>query len=311
MRRQSRWMNHCQNPVGRSMEYLADEKGTLTISDVQNKKLADRWKSSSVDNPGFGFTNDVYWVRFTIDNTAMKRSTFTSSRITPSLTISSCTFRTAPIQGGGSRTQKTLYRTALSIPDLHLPAADEGAVKHDIVPSIPDNQLHEHRACHLVPASFTNMVNVENIMLVLFNGIIIIMIVYNMLLFMVIRWIEYFFTASFLFLSYIHGYDQWHSLSIPLANHPGWAALSVPVTLCVLFIFITIFCIELVDLRKRRHESRYRNILFKSSLVMLSINTLLFFLCFIVPYRYSMSISTIMAGVVLFIICIQGVIYTI
>jgi serine phosphatase RsbU (regulator of sigma subunit) len=91
-------------------------------------------------------------------------------------------------------------------------------------------------------------------------------------------------------------------------NNPGWALLSVPTTLCVLFLSISFFCLELVDLRKRRHQPRYRNILFKVTITSLTINTILLALCFVIPYRYSMSISTVMAGIVLSVICVQGLI---
>jgi serine phosphatase RsbU (regulator of sigma subunit) len=296
-------------PVGRSMEYLVDEKGTLMIGDVQNKKLADRWKSSSVDNPGFGFTNDVYWVRFTIDNTAMKTIDFYLDQdyalIDDIKLYVPDGYQFNIVEVGRKKPfveRPYQYRTFI----FPLQIKERSSATYYL-------RYQTSSSMNLVliiwsPSSFKDMVMLENIMLVLFNGIILIMIVYNMLLFMVIRWIEYFFYSLF-FIFYIifMGTINGTAYQFLWPNHPGWAALSVPVTLCVLFIFITIFCIELVDMRKRRHNSLYRNILFKVSLVTLCINTLLLVLCFIIPYRYSMSISTIMAGVVLFVICIQGV----
>ena len=292
------------------MEYLVDEKGTLTIGDIQSKKFADRWKSSGADNPGFGFTNDVYWVRFTIDNTVMKAIDFYLEQnyaLIDNIRIyipDGFQFNVMEVGRKKPFSERPYqYRTFI----FPLQVKERSITTYYL-------RYQTTSSMNIVliiwsPSSFKDMVMLENIMLVLFNGIILIMIVYNMLLFLVIRWIEYFFySLFFIFYLIFMGTINGTAYQFLWPNHPHWAALSVPVTLCVLFIFITIFCLELVELRKRRHKPRYRSILFKCSLVSLGINTLLLGLCFIIPYRYSMSISTIMAGVVLCTICIQGVI---
>ena len=57
-------------PLGRHIDILSDPKGTLTIKDIAGENLQNKWIASKEEKPGFGFTNTVYWVRFTLENTA-------------------------------------------------------------------------------------------------------------------------------------------------------------------------------------------------------------------------------------------------
>ncbi|MFO7524971.1 MAG: 7TM diverse intracellular signaling domain-containing protein [Ignavibacteriaceae bacterium] len=53
---------------GKSAEILEDKQGDLTISDVTSDELKNSFISSDSDEPNFGFTSSVYWIRFTLAN---------------------------------------------------------------------------------------------------------------------------------------------------------------------------------------------------------------------------------------------------
>jgi AraC-like DNA-binding protein len=55
-------------PIGMNIDFLKDEKGTLTISDVTGPGFSGRWIPSRETYPVFGFTGTVYWARFTAAN---------------------------------------------------------------------------------------------------------------------------------------------------------------------------------------------------------------------------------------------------
>lgn len=57
-----------QYPVGRHLEILEDRAGALTINDVTSPDVASQFVPSQSMNPGVGFTDSVYWVRFTVRN---------------------------------------------------------------------------------------------------------------------------------------------------------------------------------------------------------------------------------------------------
>ncbi len=59
-------------PIGLHIDFLKDEGGTLSLSDVSGRNNADKWVPSGETYPGFGFTGNVYWARFTVVNTTGK-----------------------------------------------------------------------------------------------------------------------------------------------------------------------------------------------------------------------------------------------
>ncbi|MBN1495889.1 MAG: helix-turn-helix domain-containing protein [Spirochaetes bacterium] len=50
------------------MEYLEDPAGGMSIQDITAVRWCYRWVRSDARNPGFGYTDSAYWVRFTPDN---------------------------------------------------------------------------------------------------------------------------------------------------------------------------------------------------------------------------------------------------
>ena len=55
-------------PLGRYITLLEDPGATLTIDEVRAPEFANRFEKQNVDEPGFGFTSSAYWARLTIEN---------------------------------------------------------------------------------------------------------------------------------------------------------------------------------------------------------------------------------------------------
>jgi serine phosphatase RsbU (regulator of sigma subunit)/anti-sigma regulatory factor (Ser/Thr protein kinase) len=53
---------------GKSVEILEDKQGELSIRDVISNELKNGFSTSESDEPNFGFTSSVYWIKFTIKN---------------------------------------------------------------------------------------------------------------------------------------------------------------------------------------------------------------------------------------------------
>ena len=68
--------NLTSRSIGLDIEYLEDAEGTLTFDDIKGGKLKGSWTASKTENPGFGFTDSVYWVRFTVENIARREIQF-------------------------------------------------------------------------------------------------------------------------------------------------------------------------------------------------------------------------------------------
>lgn len=55
-------------PLGRYLEILRDSSGELTIEDVSSKAFQDQFIPSQVEIPNFGYQDASYWVRFRVQN---------------------------------------------------------------------------------------------------------------------------------------------------------------------------------------------------------------------------------------------------
>jgi signal transduction histidine kinase/serine phosphatase RsbU (regulator of sigma subunit) len=59
--------------IGKQMEYLEDIEGKLTIEDVSGDKVEPQaWKKNVHDSINHGFTHSIYWFRFSIKNSTDK-----------------------------------------------------------------------------------------------------------------------------------------------------------------------------------------------------------------------------------------------
>ena len=56
-------------PLGLHFEYLEDKGGTLTIDDVTSPEYAGGFRRSGEEAPNFGYTRSPYWIRFKVRNT--------------------------------------------------------------------------------------------------------------------------------------------------------------------------------------------------------------------------------------------------
>ncbi len=56
-------------PIGLYVDFLRDDRGDLSLSDVSGPGSAGKWFPSTEAYPVFGFTGTVYWARFTVINT--------------------------------------------------------------------------------------------------------------------------------------------------------------------------------------------------------------------------------------------------
>lgn len=58
--------------IGTYMEYLVDPEGRYSFDQIMAR---NDWETSKVDNPSFGFTSQVYWLRFDLRNDTAKTAT--------------------------------------------------------------------------------------------------------------------------------------------------------------------------------------------------------------------------------------------
>ena len=84
----------------------------------------------------------------------------------------------------------------------------------------------------------------------LFYGIILIMLVYNLILFFFIRRIEYLYYTIFVFflMLFMMGMDG-IAFQYLWPDSPWWTTFCMPLLINLMMIFVILFCVELVELR--------------------------------------------------------------
>ncbi|MBN1495559.1 MAG: SpoIIE family protein phosphatase [Spirochaetes bacterium] len=295
-------------PIGKMIEYLVDPEGALTITDIQDARHAGSWKISEKDGPSFSFTSDVYWLRFTIANKAARELEFFLEQEYPLIdniklyTPDGRGFRETEV-GRMKPFKERPYQYRTFIFPLTAPGGAQATYylryqstsSMNLVPIIWSPEYFRHRQIQ------------ESHLLLLFNGILFIMILYNMLLFFVIRWLEYLYypVVLFLYLLFMATING-TAFQYLWPESPVWGSFCMPIILCLLMIFVSLFCIELVGLRVERKRARYIKVQYHFALISICVLSVLLVSCFFIPYRYAMQSSTIMAGVTFTTIWIQG-----
>jgi sigma-B regulation protein RsbU (phosphoserine phosphatase) len=297
-------------PIGRMMEYMVDPSGSVPIEDLKSQKYADRWKVPHEDGPGFGFTSDTYWVRFTVSNKTANDLEFLLEQeyaLIDNINIyipDGVKYNIIDV-GRMKRFSERPYNYRTFIFPLKLKPGE----------TVTYYLRYATTSSMNIPLilwsskSFLDAAALEKYLLLLFNGIVITMIIYNLLLFFIIRWLEYLFYCLFiilylLFMATLNG----TAFQYLWPDSPDWGSFSMPVLLSLLYLFIGLFCIELVGIRSERHKSPYRNKIFQITVFFVILGVILTAACLILPYRYGMALSASMTGILLLIICIESAI---
>jgi serine phosphatase RsbU (regulator of sigma subunit) len=300
-------------PIGLHIEYLEDREGTLTLDDVRSEKLKGNWTASKDENPGFGITDSVYWVRFTVENTASRDIRFYFDQNFPQTDLvrlyvpENGAFRI--IETGDSKpfSERPVEHRSFVFP-LTLKAGTGGTyyvmIRSAIMNIIPRI---------MSPKYFMKFASREYHLIMLFYGIVLIMFAYNLLLFFFIRRIEYLYYAVFIFflLLFMMGMDG-TAYQYLWPDNPWWTTFCMPLLINLFMIFIILFCIELVDLKRLKNKARYLLISYNVAFLFIFIYILNIALSYFIPHYIAGSISVALAVFSLLYIGATGIllIYT-
>ncbi|HRZ27532.1 MAG TPA: 7TM diverse intracellular signaling domain-containing protein [Spirochaetota bacterium] len=266
------------------------------MAEVKNRDsgLRQKWLKSRTETLGFGFTDSVYWVRFTATNPTAEDLDFILVQNYPLINhlklfspgtdgkfTSIEVGRVKPFDARPIRNRK--FAIPLSIKagsELTYYVRQETTSSMNIVLSVWS------------PESFADAAMSEYQLLMLYYGIIAVMFIYNLCLFMFIRKLEYLYYPLFIlfFLLFIMGQNG-TAFQYLWPNYPSWGIYFIPFSLCLLVIFAFLFTDAFLDLKK--NNTRQSRILVRLILPAVFIVTAL---CLFLPYRYAMIISAVTAG---------------
>ena len=189
-------------PVGLHSEFLEDPDGTLTIEDVTQPEFAARFTPNQEEIPNFGFTSSAYWIRIHVRNETSQESDWRLAFSDARLGMIDFYYQQAD-ETGWTHQQAGRWLPATTREYLHphiifplvLSPSNEGTIYLRLQAS-----LSIRFALTLWPAGVFEQANHAFLLLLgLFYGIMIIMAVYNFVIFLVLRKLSYLY--YFLFIS--------------------------------------------------------------------------------------------------------------
>ncbi len=204
-------------PLGRYIALLEDPDATLTIDEVSAPEFAGRFEKHDEDEPGFGFTSSAYWARLTIENPLEQPVEWLLESGYPLIDQIDLYI---PAAGGGYKVrsygdhqpfhQRELdYRNILF--KLQEPAHSQQTYLLRFKTSSSMNlQLKFWR-----PDGLFQVVQTEQIVLGVYYGALLIMLIYNFLLFIVFKDGVIFTTFCF---SLPGGWPSWPSTAWPFST---------------------------------------------------------------------------------------------
>ena len=178
-----------RQPLGLHLDYLEDPSRKMTIADVTSSAVAQRFVASTREAPGFGFTPSAYWVRFTIeDRRAVPSDLFVEIDYPLVDSIELFTPRADggyDLQSGGDympfRARTIDYRNVV----FPLASAD-GAPRTYYMRFVTTSSMNMPVVL-LTERELVQMMTVEYLLLGIYYGAIVVMIVYNLMVYFSVR----------------------------------------------------------------------------------------------------------------------------
>ena len=285
-------------------EYLEDRDGSLTIGDVSGGTAEGEWKKSEKSALGFGFTQSVYWIRFNIANRGSEDVAALIQQEYPLIDkLEMWVFRNGK-QAGHFVTGDTLPFSER--PYINRTFVFPVTARADTVSSFYLRYKSESSMSIVLnawsPAEFDRLSTDEERALMLYYGIMLTMVIYNLFIFLSLRKMEYIYYVLFILGFLVFTMTQnGTAYQFLWPSFPAFANACIPPVLCFLAIFAIIFSASFLDMKA------YAPVLNRVLLVFAAVEGLFFIACIILPYRYGMTGSAVLALVIVVSTLMAGI----
>ncbi len=287
--------------VGLYMDILEDFEHKLTIEDITSDQYRKKFVPSNKPAPGFGFTSSAYWFRFTVRNQASSTEKYYLDIEYPLL--DHIEFYAPDHHDGWTITEAgdrlpfnaraLKYRNFLFPIDLQ-----PGQQATYYIRCVTSSSLNMPVSL-LSTGALVNRAENEETMLGLYFGILLAMLAYNLILFIMIKDITYFYYVMFvgcfgMFQLSLNGI----SFEYFWPNSIWWANVNIPFFISAAYLMGTQFTRSILNTRKLVPEMDrvLRIILLLAGAVMVMSLTM--------PYSVSIKLATfIILGVMIHIAC--------
>ncbi len=276
--------------ISRHIEFLEDPSGSLSFDEVRNTR---QWQRSMDEAFNFGFTESAYWFRFAINNRSGSNIIF--------LEISYPMLDSVVFYRPDGRGGYTEYQTGDMLPFGHREVEHVSFVFHidqrrgsieEYFFRIKTHSSFNFSVKLYTDSAFFAKLNSEQPVIWIFYGLMIIMVVYNFIIFISSRDVSYLFYSIFI--------STWIVLQMCLngyafqylwPNAIWWANNSLPFFIAMTYATVSIFFIYFLELRK------YRFFLIGIIVICIIPALVLAGLSLLVEYSLAIKMTTVFAGI--------------
>lgn len=280
-------------------EYLEDKTGLLTIDEVWGGEQGANWKHSDKKTLGFGFTTSAYWVRLAIANKGKQDVDILIQQEYP--LIDSIEMRVY----SDSRPAEH-YTTGDLLPFDQRPYKNRTFAFPMRVRAGSDTLIYirykSTSSMNIVltawrPAVFAEISREDELILMLYYGIMLSMVVYNLFLLAFLRKAEYLYYTLFIFGFMMFTMTQnGTAFQFLWPSFPWFANFCIPPILCFFIFSCVMFSIRFLDLKK--YDGR---LVSRILMVLAGILGAFFAASMVIPYRYAMTGSAVIALVAILV----------
>jgi signal transduction histidine kinase/DNA-binding response OmpR family regulator len=230
--------------LGPQVEVLEDEAGQWQVDEVRRAPLSDRFRPAGAKGLNYGFTRSAYWYRFVLDNQSSHAFTgVIEAEFAPldniDLYIGSADGAMQHLAGGDHRPPGS---SGIAHRNHAFPVEVAAAGKALVLMRVQIDGAHEVPLKLWSREGFARKTEKENLYFGMFYGIMLVMVIYNLLLFFSVRDRAYLYYLLFVAM-----------LAVLLVNLDGfafpwlWAVspkivdISVPLSIALATVFVPLF----------------------------------------------------------------------
>ncbi len=216
-------------------QYLEDKTGLLTIDEIWGEEQAGKWMKTDKKSLGFGFTASVYWVRLDLANTGRKDVEILIQQEYPlidslEMWVYSDSrpaehYGTGDLQPFDSRP----YKNRTFVFPVRMKAGSDTLIYL---------RYKSQSSMNIVlsawrPADFSEVSRVDELVLMLYYGIMLAMVIYNLFVLVFLRKAEYLYYTLFIFGFLIFTMTQnGTAFQFLWPSFPWFANFCIPPVLC-------------------------------------------------------------------------------
>lgn len=277
------------------LKYVEDSNNSMLLADVIN---SNRWNTSQTETINFGFPDNSYWFSFTIDNTSPSKHTALLRISYPMIDYIELYTPT----GNGTYNKEI---AGDSFPFHQRKMTDVGFVfQVDVYPGINNYYFKikttsslNFTATLFSIKGFLHHLNVEQPLIWIYYGLMIIMVVFNFFVFLSIKDISYFlyviFISSWIFLQMsLNGYAYQYLWP----NQIWWGNNSLPFFMALTIVSCAIFLLRATDVLWTSKKIKVLH-----AVLIIIPGSVILFLSLTVQYKLAIKIAT---GFTIFSVCI-------